>query len=183
MLAHLKMQNSAGKQSKKTFLHFLAQWPNNVQSIFTLYVCYLVGISTMWATPYVVKSLSKRNTRRFRPILKGNAYCKFFKTSGNGVFWALLRIFHTFHGYVGGYAGIIQGPRGSYPLSQRNTTKLMIPNGPKLRKKSLKLQRNVPDRSVKYHICNCPALLEPCGIKLTIFQTQQVISGSWKIVV
>ena len=176
------MQKSAGKQSKKTFLHFLAQWPTKVQSIFTLSVCYLEGISTIWAPPCVVKSLNQRNTGMLQPILGATHIVK-LKKCGNSVFWALLLIFHTFHGHAGGYAGIIQGSRGSYPLSQRNTTKLMIPNGPKLRKKSLKLQRNVPDRSVKYHICNCPAPMEPCGIKSAIFQTQQVISGFWKIVV
>ena len=63
------MQKSAGKWSKKIFLHFLAQWLKRIWSIFTPYVCYLEGISTMWATPYVVKSLNKRNTQQFRPIL------------------------------------------------------------------------------------------------------------------
>ena len=53
-----KMQKSAEKWSKKTFLHFLALWPRVIWSIFTPYVCYLEGISTMWATPYVVKYLN-----------------------------------------------------------------------------------------------------------------------------
>ena len=61
-----KMQKSAGNQSKKTFLHFPALWP---KKLFTLYVCYLEGISTMWATPYVIKSLNLRNTEMFQPIL------------------------------------------------------------------------------------------------------------------
>ena len=64
-----KMQKSAEKWSEKTFLHFLALWPRMIWSIFTPYVCYLEGISTMWATPYVVKYLNKRNTRMFRAIL------------------------------------------------------------------------------------------------------------------
>ena len=40
------------------FLYFLALWPRRIWSIFTPCVCYLEGISTMWATPYVVKSNS-----------------------------------------------------------------------------------------------------------------------------
>ena len=63
------MQKSVEKWPKKTFLHFLALWPRMIWSIFTPYVCYLEGIPTMWATPYVIKSLNKRNTRMFRPIL------------------------------------------------------------------------------------------------------------------
>ena len=47
-----KIQKSAGKWSKKTFLHFLSLWPKRIWTIFTPYLCYLEGISTMWATPY-----------------------------------------------------------------------------------------------------------------------------------
>ena len=35
------------------------------------------------------------------------------KSSRNGVFWDLLRIFHTLHGCAGGYVGGIQGPKDS----------------------------------------------------------------------
>jgi len=52
-----KIQKSAEKWSEKTFLHFLALWPRRIWSLSTPYVCYLEGISTTWATPYVVKSL------------------------------------------------------------------------------------------------------------------------------
>ena len=48
-----KMQKSVEKWYKKTFLHFLALGPRMIWSIFTPYVCYLEGISTMWATPYM----------------------------------------------------------------------------------------------------------------------------------
>ena len=64
------MQKSVEKWSKKTFLHFLALGPRMIWSIFTPYVCYLEGISTMWATPYVVKSLNKRNTRMFSSLFQ-----------------------------------------------------------------------------------------------------------------
>ena len=110
----------------------------------------------MQATPYVVKSLNQRNTAMFQPIL-GKRTLQNVKICGNGVFWTLSGIFHTFHGYAGGYAGIIQGPRGSYPLSQRNTTKLMIPHGPKFRKKSLKLRRNVPRQECKISHLQLPS--------------------------
>ena len=53
-----KMQKRAEKWPKKTFLNFLALWPRRLWSIFTPYVCYLEGISTIWATPYEVKSLN-----------------------------------------------------------------------------------------------------------------------------
>ena len=72
------------------------------------YLCVLsggyfnhVGNSILWSNIWISA------THGCYGQFSGQRILQNVKSSGNGVFWALLKIFHTFYGCAGGYAGNI----------------------------------------------------------------------------
>ena len=101
-----KIQKSAGKWSKKTFLHFLALWPKKLGQ-FSPPMCAIWRVFQPRGQLHMWSNIWISVTHGCYGQFSGQRIMQNVKSSGNGVFWALLKIFHTFYGCAGGYAGNI----------------------------------------------------------------------------